>query len=75
MANKSRLQILFAAMLLIGLGWRAIETDVILPYRGKGWVLVPSFPVNEPYVPYVGGLLILAGIYVLYRLVKTLKKK
>ena len=63
------------AIVLIVLGWQAIANGVIPPYRGKGTTPAISFPFCEPYVPFLGGLLISGGLYIIYRVVSTLRKK
>lgn len=62
------------ALLLIAFGCQAVVTGVIPPYHGK-LVYTPSFPVEEPYVPCAGGILIMGGLYLFYHLAKMPKEK
>jgi len=70
----SKLEVLFVALALIGLGLSVILTGVIPAYRGR-WGNTPAFPVTEPYVPVVGVILVVGGMYVLVRFIRALKKK
>ena len=74
MEKKIRLEIVVIAIFMIVLGWQAIVSDVILPYRGRNIPAI-SFPFDEPYVPLLGRLLIVGGLYILYRVVATMRKK
>jgi hypothetical protein len=74
MKKKTGIEIAAIAICMIIIGWQAIASDVISPYRGKS-VGAISFPFEEPYVPFLGGLLIVGGIYVLYRILATLRRK
>jgi len=71
MKRTTNFQAVFAAIFLLLLGWRFIETGAILPYSRTryGGLPPPSSLVHEPYVPLVGGIFVFAGLYILYRVV------
>ena len=64
MADK--LKIILIPALLIFLGARTILTGEI-PAWHKSPPGVASFPITEPYVPWVGWIFILAGVYLFLR--------
>jgi hypothetical protein len=71
-----RLKVIFISFMLIGIGIAAILSGEIPAHSGKGVTpLVTSFPYAEPYVPFIGGVLIAAGIYMIIRAVYPGRKK
>ena len=60
---------------MIIFGWQTVATGAIPAYKGKQANPVISFPFDEPYLPFLGGLLILGGLFILYRFVTTIRKK
>lgn len=71
-----RLKVIFISFMLIGLGIATILSGEIPAHSGKGVTpLVTSFPYAEPYVPFIGGVLIAAGIYMIIRAVYPGRKK
>lgn len=73
MKKKTRIEIALIAICMVVIGWQAIASGVIPPYESKG-IRAISFPFDEPYVPFIGALLIAGGIYILYRVLSTMRK-
>jgi hypothetical protein len=66
MADK--LKMMFLALLLMLPGVQMILSGEISAREGKGLTPgVTSFPFAEPYVPWLGWLFVLVGIYFFFR--------
>jgi len=75
MKIPSKFQILFVSLVLIGLGVQAILNGVIPAYKGKATGPALAFPISEPYVPYVGAILVAGGLYLFLKCFRTGERK
>jgi hypothetical protein len=66
MAEK--IKVIILSFFLLGMGMSAILSGEIPAHNSKGLTpLVTSFPNTQAYVPMVGWLLVLAGVYMITR--------